>query len=156
MPQSISKSALVPYSVEQMYALVADIESYPSFLSWCSATEVLSSGDNVGDSLDVDSGTAQQVIARIDINFRGVKQSFTTSNINQAPQKISMSLHESTAFNQMQGQWRFIDLGEGCKIEFELEFTIRSSLLAGVIGKVFGFIASTQIDGFVKRAQQLY
>lgn len=152
MSQSVSKSALVPYSAEQMYALVADIESYPNFLSWCSATEILEADANA----DVDSETEEQVIARVDINFRGVKQSFTTSNINQPSQSIFMSLHESAAFNQMQGQWRFIDLGDGCKVEFELEFSIRSNLLAGVIGKVFGHIASTQIDGFVKRAQELY
>ena len=152
MSQSVSKSALVPYRAEQMYALVADIESYPNFLSWCSATEILKS-DN---SVDLASEGEQQVIARIEVNFRGIKQSFTTSNVNQASQSISMSLYESTAFNEMQGQWRFIDLGDGCKVEFELEFSIRSSLLSGVIGKVFGYIATTQIDGFVKRAQQLY
>ena len=152
MSQFVSKSALVPYSVEQMYNLVADIESYPSFLSWCSATEIIESSGSV----DLDSETEQRVIAKVDINFRGVKQSFTTSNFNQPPQSISMNLHESNAFKQMQGQWRFTDLGEGCKVEFELEFSIRSNLLAGVIGKVFGYIANTQIDGFVKRAQELY
>lgn len=152
MTQSVSKSALVPYSAEQMYALVADIESYPSFLSWCSATKVLENNE----TSVADSALEQTVLARVDINFRGVKQSFTTRNINQAPQTISMTLHESTAFKQMQGQWRFIDLGKGCKVEFELAFSIRSALLAGVMGKVFGYIANTQIDGFVKRAHQLY
>jgi len=152
MSQSVSKSALVPYSAEQMHALVADIESYPEFLSWCSATEIL---DKSVDA-ETNSEIEQYVVAKVDINFRGVKQSFTTKNINHAPQSIDMSLHESTAFNEMQGQWRFIDLGSGCKVEFELEFSIRSNLLASVIGKVFGYIANTQIDGFVKRAQELY
>lgn len=155
MSQSVSKSALVPYSAEQMFALVADIESYPSFLSWCSATEVLERGLDT-DGTDAASDSEQSVIARVDINFRGVKQSFTTRNINKQPDSIAMSLHESSAFKHMQGQWRFIDLGKGCKVEFELEFAIRSALLAGVIGKVFGYIATTQIDGFVKRAQELY
>ena len=32
---SISRSVLVPYTAEEMYALVSDIERYPEFLPWC-------------------------------------------------------------------------------------------------------------------------
>jgi ribosome-associated toxin RatA of RatAB toxin-antitoxin module len=31
----INRSALVPYSAAEMYALVDDIETYPQFLPWC-------------------------------------------------------------------------------------------------------------------------
>lgn len=153
MSQFVSKSAIVPYSAEQMFDLVADIKSYPDFLAWCSDTEIIE------DSVGLEG--KRQVIARLDINFRGVQQSFTTQNVNQSSKMISIFLHESSALKHMQGQWRFIDLGSGClssgcKVEFELEFIIRSNLLAGVINKVFGHIANTQIDGFVKRAQQVY
>ena len=43
---SISKSALVPYSPAEMFALVDDIERYPEFLPWCNATQVLARGDD--------------------------------------------------------------------------------------------------------------
>ncbi len=33
MPQII-RSALVPYSAEQMFALVNDVEAYPEFFTW--------------------------------------------------------------------------------------------------------------------------
>ena len=33
--RTVSRSALVPYSAEQMYVLVEDVESYPDFLPWC-------------------------------------------------------------------------------------------------------------------------
>jgi len=36
---TIHKSALVPYSAEQMYNLVDDIPAYPEFLPWCSGSK---------------------------------------------------------------------------------------------------------------------
>ena len=42
MSTSVHKSVLVPYSADEMYALVADLESYPQFLPWCSDARILS------------------------------------------------------------------------------------------------------------------
>lgn len=177
MSQSVSKSALVSHSAEQMFGLVADIESYPDFLQWCSGAEIVQcinlpdyidthSGSNSGSnsashSSSIDAMAVTQVTGRVDIDFKGIKQSFTTDNINQAYSKILLRLHQNAEdnkqpFSHLQGEWRFIDLGAGCKVELELEFAIRNRMLGSLFGKVFGHIASTQIDAFVQRAQQLY
>ena len=42
MPQ-ISRTALVPYSAEQMYQLVNDVQSYPQFLPGCTGSRILES-----------------------------------------------------------------------------------------------------------------
>ena len=38
---NINKTALVPYSAEQMIKLVNDIESYPDFLPGCTGSKIL-------------------------------------------------------------------------------------------------------------------
>jgi ribosome-associated toxin RatA of RatAB toxin-antitoxin module len=38
----VARSAIVPHSAAQLYALVEDIESYPRFLPWCVGVEVKS------------------------------------------------------------------------------------------------------------------
>ncbi|WP_306462040.1 SRPBCC family protein, partial [Serratia marcescens] len=43
MPQ-ISRTALVPYSAEQMYQLVNDVDAYPEFLPGCTGSRVLEAG----------------------------------------------------------------------------------------------------------------
>ena len=43
MPQ-ISRTALVPFSAEQMYQLVNDVKSYPDFLPGCTGSRVLEFG----------------------------------------------------------------------------------------------------------------
>ena len=37
-----SETRRLPYSPDQMYRLVADVDKYPEFLPWCSAARVRS------------------------------------------------------------------------------------------------------------------
>ena len=40
--RSVDRTAMVPYSAEQMYALVDDVEIYPEFLPWCTGSKLKS------------------------------------------------------------------------------------------------------------------
>ena len=64
---TIHKSALVPYSAEQMYNLVDDIPAYPEFLPWCSGSKEINRCED-------------EVQASLDIAHSGVHKSFTTRN----------------------------------------------------------------------------
>ncbi len=139
----VEKSVLIEYSAAQMYALVEDVAAYPEFLPWCGATEILKREGDI-------------TRAAVTIDFRGIKQRFSTENRAQPPQLIEMSLVDGP-FRQLGGRWRFKALGDNaCKIEFRLHYEFSSKLLEKIVGPVFHFIASTFVDAFVKRAQQLY
>ena len=140
---SISKSALVPYSPAQMFALVDAIEVYPEFLPWCRATKVLSRTDD-------------EVRATIELSKGGVEKAFTTCNRNQKNKMIEMRLVEGP-FKRLEGFWRFDALGdEGCKVSFDLEFEFASRMLDMVVGPVFSQIANSLVDSFHKRAVEVY
>jgi ribosome-associated toxin RatA of RatAB toxin-antitoxin module len=139
----IEKSVLVEYPAEKMYALVADVERYPEFLPWCGGTRVR----------ERDEGG---VHARVTIDFRGIRQHFTTHNTAHAPTIIEMKLVEGP-FRDLDGSWRFKPLGEdACKIEFRLHYEFSSKLLERLVGPVFHYIANSLVEAFVKRAQQLH
>ena len=55
----ISRSALVPYSAEQMYQLVNDVDSYPEFLPGCTGSRVLSASE-------------QEMTASVDVSKAGI------------------------------------------------------------------------------------
>ena len=60
-------------------------------------------------------------------------------------------------FKTLEGAWRFTDLaGAGCKVELSLRYEFSSLLLEKLVGPVFGFIANSMVDAFVKRAQKVY
>lgn len=139
----ISKSALVPYSAAEMYALVNDIPAYPDFLPWCGASAVLDSNED-------------EIRARVELARSGIKKSFTTLNRLQKDKMIEMRLVEGP-FQHLEGFWRFESLNEmACKVMFDIEFEFSSKILAMTVGPVFSQITSTIVDAFSKRAVEVY
>ena len=142
MPE-VSKTVIVSYLPEQIYRLVDAVERYPEFLPWCTGSKVLSREANV-------------MRATLDVGFRGVKQSFSTENLNAPPHEITMKLIDGP-FRALDGHWRFSDLGgKGCKIEFNLAWAFSSVILGALVGPVFSHIADTMVEAFVKRAEKVY
>ena len=141
--RSVKKSVLVPYAAAQMFELVDRVDLYPQFLPWCGGTQVLEQGEN-------------RKTARIDIDYHGVRASFTTLNDNTPPTLIVVKLKDGP-FRTLHGEWRFRELrADACKVEFDLTYDFSTGLLDRVIGPVFNHIATTFIDAFVQRAEAVY
>lgn len=142
MPE-VSRSVLVGYSPEQMFALVDDVEKYPEFMPWCGGTTVIYRDERI-------------TRATILIDYHHIKHSFTTENTKQRPSLMEIRLVHGP-FRKLDGTWKFIDLeGRGCKVEFRLHYEFASHLLEKLAGPVFHYIASTFVDAFVKRAERLH
>jgi len=140
----VNKSVLLWYSPEQMYALVTAVADYPQFLPWCSQARVVAQHE--------DGMTAELHIA-----FAGLRQAFTTRNVNVPNQSVNMTLVDGP-FSHLTGQWRFLPLSDpkACKVEFSLDYAFSSAALSMLISPVFERITGTFVDAFVKRAEQVY
>jgi ribosome-associated toxin RatA of RatAB toxin-antitoxin module len=139
----VHKTVLVGYSAEQMYALVERVEDYPKFLPWCGGVQVK---QREGDKL----------IATLQINYHGVKHSFTTQNTNTPSSSMKMELIDGP-FRHLDGAWTFKALrADACKIEFDLHYEFSSKILEQIIGPVFNKIANSFIDSFSRRAEAVY
>lgn len=139
----IEKTVLVPYSAEQMFKLVDDVERYPEFLPWCGGTEVNQQDDSI-------------VHATVKINYHHVKHSFSTENKRNPPQLIEMTLLDGP-FDHLDGHWRFISLADdACKIEFRLHYTFSHKILEKLVGPVFHMIANSFVESFIERADAVY
>lgn len=140
---TIHKSALVPYSSGQMFALVDDIDSYAQFLPWCRSSRVL-------------ARESDEVRAAVEIAHSGLHKSFTTLNRLQRDKMIEMRLVEGP-FRRLEGYWRFDLLGDkACKVSLDLDFEFSSRLMGLAMGPVFTQIANTLVDAFCKRAREVY
>jgi ribosome-associated toxin RatA of RatAB toxin-antitoxin module len=153
----VNKSVLLWYSPREMYALVTAVEDYPKFLPWCDRAEVVQAHDD-------------GMTARLHISFAGVRQAFTTHNVNEPGRSVRMQLVDGP-FSQLEGTWLFTPLqapsapgepqlepldSKACKVEFSLRYAFSSRPMELVISPVFDRIANTFIDAFVKRAEQVY
>lgn len=139
----ISKSAIVPYSCEQMYQLVNQVNDYPEFLNWCSSASILNQTDD-------------EITASVSIKKSAFNQTFTTVNSLTINQRIDMKLKDGP-FNHLNGVWIFSALSDSaCKVELELEFNFSSKIVDMAIAPIFTSIANSQLDAFVTRAKQIY
>lgn len=126
-----------------MFDLVSAIEDYPKFLPWCGGVEVRERGEDT-------------VVASLAIHYHGVRQSFTTSNVNTPTTSIKMRLVDGP-FKALDGTWSFKPLrADACKIELDLHYEFSSVILEQLIGPVFGMIANSMVDSFCKRAETVY
>ena len=139
----VARSAIVPHSAAQLFALVEDIESYPRFLPWCAGAEVKSRAPGA-------------TVATLTIGMRGVKKSFTTRNSNRPPEAIDLELVEGP-FRHFAAAWRFQPLGEqACKVEFSMAFEFASRALATLLQPLFERMADSMVDAFTRRADEIH
>ena len=99
------------------------------------------------------SETTQE--ARLMIKRAAVSTSFVTKNTMIPSERIEMTLKEGP-FRSLNGCWTFQALTEGaCKVTLNIQFEIDNPLLKSTLGKVFEQIATTMVDAFCNRADQL-
>ena len=139
----VNRSALVPYSTEQMYILVEDVESYPDFLPWCSDA-VLHWRE--GDLLE----------GSVEMHVAGLRRRFRTRNTMREFEAIDMELVEGP-FTHMSGGWYFKALDHlGCKVSLAVEFEVKSRATNRLLGRYFEEICNSLVDAFVRRANEVY
>ena len=139
----ISKSAIVPYTPQQMFELVNNIDDYSQFLNWCDSSSILNQSDD-------------QITASVQINQGGLKQSFSTLNTLTPYKSIEMQLLDGP-FDELSGEWRFETLGENAsKVHLTLQFKFKSMLIDMALSPIFKSIANSQLDAFVVRAKYIY
>lgn len=139
----VVKSLLVPYTPDEMFRLVDQVEDYPKFLPWCGASQVHARSEELTE-------------ATLRISYMQVKQEFTTLNSKKAPEEMIIRL-KSGPFRSMEGYWRFRPLGDvACKIEFALRYEFSNGLFERILGPVFGYIANNLVDAFIKQAEKVY
>lgn len=139
----------MPYSADQMYALIADISAYPEFLPWCT-------GARIRDRKPGPDGT-EIVEADLVISFKLFRERFG-SRVTLYPEKRRIDVaYLDGPFRYLNNHWLFMPVdGGACEVDFFVDFEFRSKALQMVIGVVFGEAMRRIVRAFEQRAEQLY
>jgi coenzyme Q-binding protein COQ10 len=142
-------SKLLPYTPEQLFRLVGEVEQYPDFVPWISSMRTWNArtlSDGVS-SLDAEAG----------VGFSFLKERFATRVRRDAVgQQIDVSLL-SGPFKRLLNRWRFIDAGHGCtRVEFDIDFQFKSRLLETLLSANFAHAVERLMGCFEARAEALY
>lgn len=143
----------LPYSAQQMYDLVADVDAYPKFLPWNSAARVRSRRATTADE-----GLGGEVLeADLVISFRVFRERFASRVMLWPERRRIETQYLDGPFRHMRSTWDFRDVdGGGSEVEFFVDFEFRNALLQGMIGLVFNDAMQRVVRAFERRAAVLY
>ena len=139
----IHRSALVPFSAQQMFDLVNEIEAYPRRFDWSDAAAVKERSD-------------EGLVASLEVRVGGLRASFATRNVLTPPERIDMKLVDGP-FRALTGAWTFRALGEiGCKVGLTLDFEMAGRFVGSALAIGFQGLADRMVDDFVREARVAY
>ena len=143
MMSSFNKQLTVPYTAEQIYDLVNDINAYPKFIPLCISSEVHEEQDHK---------------LRVTIKIVKDKLGFGFSTINTMEKGRSISINlENGPFKALKGVWRFTPLGtHECIISLHFDFEFSNKLLDVALGGLFKQLCDSMVESFRKQAAIRY
>ncbi len=138
----------LPHSADQMFDLVADVETYPRFIPWISAARITSRRETEsGEVLDAD----------LVISFKVFRERFTSRvTLDRGTRRIDTE-YLNGPFRHMNSTWRFRDLeGQGCEVTFDVDFEFKSRILGSAAQMFFNDAMQRIVRAFERRAAELY
>jgi ribosome-associated toxin RatA of RatAB toxin-antitoxin module len=141
--REVRRSALLPYSPQQVYGLVADVERYSEFLPWCTESRVIGVQGN-------------EVTARLGLASGLARASFTTCNRLEPGRSMTMKLVEGP-FDHLEGRWDFAPIRDaGTRADLCVRFSTRGVIGTLALGPAFEAICNRLVDAFARRARQVF
>ncbi|NNL34545.1 MAG: type II toxin-antitoxin system RatA family toxin [Rhodobacteraceae bacterium] len=137
----------LPYSAQQMYDLVADVERYPEFLPWTAAARIRDTRDQ-GDHV--------VMLADLVISFKVFRERFG-SRVTLWPEARRIDTeYLDGPFNHMISHWTFSEAEGGSEISFYVDFEFRNRLLQATATVFFNEAMQRVVRAFERRAADLY
>jgi coenzyme Q-binding protein COQ10 len=139
-----SETKIIPYTAQQIYELVADIDKYPQFLPWCSAARIISKNDDM-------------ILAELTIGYKKIKESFTSRVHLDQENKAIYVAYVSGPLRALRNEWIFTDLPDkSCQVDFFVHFEFSSRILSHLMDLFFDVAFKKMVNSFEIRAKEIY
>jgi coenzyme Q-binding protein COQ10 len=138
-----SETRHLPYTPEQLFNLVADVERYSEFLPWVVAVRIRSASDD-------------EIVADLVVGFSAFKERFTSRVTLDKPHRIHVDYIEGP-LKYLRNEWRFDPAPDGgTNLFFSVDFAFRSRIFQTLAGEMFDRALRRMTDAFERRAAALY
>ena len=146
------ETRVLPYTPQQMYDLVADVQSYPEFLPWTAAARIRSRERR---------GSSEVMLADLVISFKVFRETFGSRVVLYPHERRIETSYIDGPFRHMESIWVFREAqGSGdraaCEVDFTVDFEFRSRLLQGAATMFFNDAMTRVVRAFERRAAELY
>ena len=139
---SYRETRVLPYPVEQLFDLIADVERYPEFLPWWHAARVRRRDGNTEH--------VEQVVGPAIARFR-----FASTTVLERPDRITTTSTERP-FRRLEIGWTFAPAPRGgCQADFAVDYELRSRALQKLVGVIFDASVRRVVSAFERRAARI-
>ncbi|MEY4269701.1 MAG: hypothetical protein RLZZ58_917 [Pseudomonadota bacterium] len=133
----------MPYSADQIFAMVADVARYPEFLPWVVAMRVRSDSE-------------AETLADMIVGFKGLRERFTSRVVKVRPTQVVVDYVDGP-LRHLHNEWQFAAEGDDhCRVDFMVDFSFRSIMFERLAGQMFDTALRKMIGAFEARADALY
>ncbi len=148
MPR-FSTTRRVHHSAEEMFALVANGESYPEFVPLCESLRIRSRTQKA-EGITV-------LVADMTIAYKLIRQAFTSRVTLDKPNLKILVEYVDGPFRHMQNRWVFRPAGEyACDVGFFIDYEFKSRTLGILMGTLFDTVFRRMAYAFERRADRIY
>jgi len=138
-----SETRHLPYTPEQLFDLVADVQRYHEFLPWVVAVRVRSSSET-------------ETVADLVVGFNAFKERFTSRVVKEWPTRICVDYVEGP-LKYLHNEWKFDRAADGgTDLGFVVDFAFKSRLFETLAGSMFDRALRRMTAAFERRAAALY
>ena len=137
----------VGFTAKQMFALVADVETYPEFLPWCTSLKV---------NAQTWEGPEEILMTEMVLSFH-IYRERVGSRVRLRPERSRIEVsYFSGPFRHMDAVWEFVDLGGRCLVRFDVDYEFSNLVLRKLVGALFDHAVQRIISAYEHRARQVY
>ncbi len=138
----------LPYTPEQLFALVGDVRRYPEFVPWVTSLRAWNEQEAEPGVVTMD--------AEAQVKFAVIRERFATHvRLDRPALCIEVGLI-SGPFRRLRNRWRFEPSATGSKLTFEIDFEFGSRFLQGLLRANFEHAVRRLVGCFEGRAKSLY
>ena len=144
-----TEEQIINFSKDQMFDLVADIDSYSQFLPWCDNSNIISK------KIEDDSNT--MVIADLDIGYKSLSYTYRSEVTLSNNKDYIKVTHVDGPFKHLINEWRFESLSNNqCKVSFFIDFELSSKIFNLLMNEFFDVAFKRMVSSFQNRAENIY
>lgn len=134
----------LPYTREQMFALVAAVDRYDEFAPWCVKSRI-----NRWESDNI-------FLADLIVGYKMFREKFSSRVILDKPDEIYIEYQKGPLKN-LTNKWVFKDAPNGsCIIDFSVEFEFKNVAFQTLANVFFNEVLKRMMGAFEARAAEIY
>jgi len=139
---NFNEQRILPYTPQQMYDLVLNIEEYPEFVTGCQGARIYQQSNN-------------SMQAELNIGFGPLHEHYLSDVFFKPYEFVQASCH-TKPFKHMINRWEFAPHEQGSIVTFNIDFEFQKSLFNMVTNQIFLSLSKDIMNSFISQASKKY